>query len=239
MKIYYFRMSTLYKLLAVLIALIVLIGFVIGLVNNRTKPTFRNLDDVFYKGNTDENVIAFACNIDWGNEYIPPMLEIFKRNNMKITFFVTGRWADKNNELLKEIYNHGHEIGNHGYLHRDYSLLSYELNKQEILKTDKKISEILNIKSKYFAPPSGAYNKDTVRAAKDLNYNVIMWSIDTIDWRKDSTYDKIINRVVSKTHKCAIVLMHPKEETIKALPTIIRTLNDQGYRIGRVSDVIK
>lgn len=209
------------------------------LSKGKAKETFKNIDDVFYKGNIDEKVIAFTCNIDWGNEYIPPMLEIFEDNNIKITFFVTGRWAEQNGDLLKEIYNHGHEIGNHGYLHRDYSLLSYELNKQEIFKTDKLIRELINFKSKYFAPPSGAYNDDTVVAAKELNYKVIMWSIDTIDWRKDSTSDKIINRVVSKANNSAIVLMHPKEETIKALPTIIKSLEEQGYKIGTVSDVIE
>lgn len=232
-------MSTLYKIIAVIIVLIVLLVSVIALLDSKAKETFKNVDDVFYKGNADEKVIAFTCNIDWGNEYIPPMLEIFKENNIKITFFVTGRWAEQNEDLLSKIYEHGHEIGNHGYLHRDYSLLSYELNKQEIFKTDQIIRQALNVKSKYFAPPSGAYNEDTVRAARALNYDVIMWSIDTIDWRKDSTCDKIINRVVSKAHNCAIVLMHPKEETIKALPTIIKVLKDQGYKLGKVSDVIK
>lgn len=239
MKIYYFRMSTLYKIIAFIIVGILLLISGMALLNGRATETFKNVDDVFYKGNVDEKIIAFTCNIDWGNEHIPPMLEIFKENNMKITFFVTGRWAEQNGDLLSKIYEHGHEIGNHGYLHRDYSLLSYELNKQEILKTDQIIRESLNIKSKYFAPPAGAYNEDTVNAARALNYNVIMWSIDTIDWRKDSTCDKIINRVVSKAHNSAIVLMHPKEETIKALPTIIKALKDQGYKIGKVSDVVK
>ncbi len=239
MKIYYLRMSTLYKIIAVIIVLIVLLVSFITILDGKAKETFKNVDDVFYKGNTNEKVIAFTCNIDWGNEFIPPMLEILKENNIIITFFVTGRWAEQNEDLLRKIYEHGHEIGNHGYLHRDYSLLSYEINKQEILKTDQIIRQTLNVKSKYFAPPSGAYNEDTVNAARDLNYNVIMWSIDTIDWRKDSTSDKIINRVVSKAHNSAIVLMHPKEETIKALPTIIKSLKEQGYKLGKISDIVQ
>ncbi len=66
-----------------------------------------------------------------------------------------------------------------------------------------------------------------------------MWSIDTIDWRNDSTKEKIIERVISKSHNSAIVLMHPKRETIKALPVIIETLKKEGYKIGRISDIIK
>ena len=144
------------------------------------------------------------------------MLEIFKKNDIKITYFVTGKWAEKNKDILKMIYNDKHEIGNHGYSHVDYNKLSYNENKEGIVKAHNIIKEVLDIDSKYFAPPSGAYNDNTVKAAKDLGYELIMWSIDTIDWRKDSTKDVIIKRVIPKIHNSAIVLMHPTEETVKA-----------------------
>ncbi len=238
MKIIYIRFKT---ILVVIIALLIVLTLSILLfskISTDTKDTFFN-DDVYYKGTVNEKTIAFACNVDWGNECIPDMLNIFKDNDIKITFFVTGRWAEKNPELLKMIFENEHEIGNHGYLHRDYNLLNYEDNREEIHKADLIISNTLGIKSKYFAPPSGAYNNDTVKAANDLGYKVIMWSIDTIDWRKDSTKDKIINRVVGKHHNSAIVLMHPKEETVKALPVIIQNLKEKGYTIGNISDIIK
>lgn len=238
MKIIYIKYKTLFKALILTLFLLFLIIFLMLNFWARAKETF-NYDDVYYKGTIDEKIIAFTCNVDWGNEYIPEMLNIFKENNIKITFFVTGRWAEKNPELLKMIYDDGHEIGNHGYLHRDYNKLNYNDNREEIYKADIIITEILGVKPKYFAPPSGAYNSDTVKAAKDLGYKVIMWSIDTIDWRKDSTKDKIISRVLNKHHNSAIVLMHPKEETIKALPVIIQDLKGKGYKIGCISDIIK
>ncbi|WIV10909.1 polysaccharide deacetylase family protein [Proteiniborus sp. MB09-C3] len=238
MKIIYIRFKTMLIALIAILAILALIIFFSFNFTTKTKDIFNN-DDVYYKGTIDEKIIAFACNVDWGNECIPGMLDIFRESDIKITFFVTGRWAEKNPELLKTIYENGHEIGNHGYFHRDYNTLNYEDNKKEIQKADLIISEILGIKSKYFAPPSGAYNDYTVRAATDLEYKLIMWSIDTIDWRNDSTKDKIINRVIGKHHNSAIVLMHPKEETVKALPVIIQNLKDKGYKIGSISDIIK
>lgn len=238
MKIIYMRFKT---ILVALITLLIILSLTVLLVykfSTDSKDIFF-YDDVYYKGTVDEKKIAFACNIDWGNECIPIMLEIFKENDIKITFFVTGRWSEKNPVLLKMIFDNGHEIGNHGYSHRDYNLLNYEDNREEIHKADLVISKTLGIKSKYFAPPSGAYNNETVKAATDLGYKVIMWSLDTIDWRKDSTKDKIISRVIGKHHNSAIVLMHPKEETIKALPVIIQNLKDKGYTIGTISDIIK
>ena len=60
-----------------------------------------------------------------------------------------------------------------------------------------------------------------------------------IDWREDSTSEKIISRVLTKANNSGIVLMHPTENTVRALPVIIKSLKEEGYTIGRVSDIIK
>src|SRR5690606_33286686 len=87
-------------LLIISIVLVLIVLTLIGtLVYNRAEETFNS--DVYYQGNVDEKIIAFACNVDWGNEYIPDMLKIFKDNNIKITYFVTGRWAEKHEDILR------------------------------------------------------------------------------------------------------------------------------------------
>lgn len=235
MKILIVNKKTIYTLL-IIIFIIVVVAFYISFYN-RIDETFNM--DIYYKGNVDGSSVAFACNVDWGNEYILPMLEIFQKENIKITYFITGTWAGKNPELLKTIYDYGHEIGNHGYRHIDYDKLGYEKNKEEILRAHNIIRDILGIESVYFAPPSGAYNDNTIKVAKDLNYDIIMWSIDTIDWREDSNKEKIIDRITSKIHNSAIILMHPTEETVKALPEVITYLHDKGYRIGTISNIVE
>lgn len=236
MRIINIKYRTIITVLLVLLMISILIVFT--MFKGKVKETFFREEDVYYKGNIEKKTIAFTCNVDWGNDELPLMLEIFERENIKITFFVTGTWAKKNPELLKKLYNSGHEIGSHGYFHEDYSKLSYVENRNEILKADKIITDIINYKPVYFAPPSGAYNNDTLKAASDLNYKVIMWSVDTIDWRKDSNKNKIIQRVIGKASNSDIVLMHPKKETIKALPIIINELKSKGFKIGKISDVI-
>ncbi|WP_026893797.1 polysaccharide deacetylase family protein [Clostridiisalibacter paucivorans] len=221
-----------------LIIVILLILFMLILNFQRSSEVFNNKEDVFYKGNIDEKVVAFTCNVDWGEEYLPKMFEIFEENNIHITFFVTGKWAEKNTDLLIKMKELGHEIGSHGYSHKDYGNLNYEENRNEIKKANDIIMEKTGLEPVFFAPPSGSYNDQTVIAAKEFGYKVIMWDVDTIDWRKDSTKEKITSRVMNKVRKGSIVLMHPKEETIKALPTIIKLLMDRGYKIGKVSDII-
>ncbi|NLM04751.1 MAG: polysaccharide deacetylase family protein [Clostridiales bacterium] len=224
-----------------LITIIILTGI---LIHNSKKEVYTSLQEnknynIIQQGSDTSNYIAFACNVDWGNEVIPDMLEVFKSNDIKITFFVTGRWAEEFPDIFKMIIDEGHEIGNHGYKHLNYSQLSYEENKKQIHMAGDIIKKYTNTQPTLFAPPSGDYNENTLRAAEELGYKTILWTIDTIDWRDDSTKDVIIDRVMNKTkHNGAIVLMHPTVETLKAIPSIINQLHEKNIKVGGISDVL-
>lgn len=104
---------------------------------------------------------------------------------------------------------------------------------------EKIISQHIKLEPKFFSPPSGAYNKNTLLAAQKLGYRTILWSIDTIDWKKGSTKDVIIKRVLERENlRGSIVLMHPKKETVKALAYLIDSLREMEIEVGRVSDVL-
>lgn len=234
MKLLIINKKTLYTIIVIIIVSILILGIYKNIP--KTKDVFNT--DIFYQGSKDEKIVAFACNIDWGNEFIDHMLEIFDKKNIKITFFPTGRWAENNRETLLRIYNKGHEIGNHGYKHLDYDKLDYKGNFEQINTAHTIIEEIIQDSPKYFAPPSGAFNDSTLQAAEDLGYKTILWSVDTIDWRDDSYKDVIVKRVVENIHESAIVLMHPTAETNKALPEIINILFENEYKIGTISDIL-
>lgn len=110
--------------------------------------------DPIYKGLEEEKKIAFACNVVWGEEYLPQMLKLFKENDIEITFFIGGQWAEKNEELLKEIHKDGHELGNHGYKHLYHSKLTPESNKQEITKAEEVIKRITGCKTVLLPHPT-------------------------------------------------------------------------------------
>lgn len=186
---------------------------------------------IIRNGISGNNLCTFACNVDWGEDVIPDMLEIFKEKDVKITFFVTGRWAENNKELLKEMYESGHEIQSHGYSHALCSDISSEKVKEEIQKTEDAIIDAICIKPNYFAPAAGDYDGRTVEISEELGYKMVLWSSDTIDWREGSYANVIVERIMSKPLDGAIILMHPKQETLKALPTLIEQINTKGYKI--------
>ncbi len=188
-------------------------------------------DVVIRSGLPNSNQLVFSCNVDWGEEVLPDMLKVFQDQNVKVTFFIRGRWAEKNPDLLKKMYEDGHEIQSHGYSHKLCSQNSVEAIKEEILKTEKVILDILGVKTNVFAPPSGDYDETTIELCRSLGYKMALWSSDTIDWRQGSTAAVIKDRVLKKRLNGAIVLMHPKEETVKALPELIEKIRAQKIEI--------
>lgn len=188
-------------------------------------------DVVIRSGLPNSSKLVFSCNVDWGEEVLPDMLQVLKDHNVKITFFVSGRWAEKNPDLLKQMYQEGHEIQSHGYSHKLCTQNSVEAIKEEILKTEQVILDILGVKTNVFAPPSGDYDETTIELCRSLGYKMALWSSDTIDWRQGSTAAVIKDRVLKKRLNGAIVLMHPKEETVKALPELIEKIRAQKIEI--------
>lgn len=193
---------------------------------------------VVRSGKEDDLRIAFTCNVDWGEEILPDMLKTFRDNDIRISFFITGRWANNNPKLLRKIYLEGHEIQNHGYGHKLCSQISSSAIREEIEKTEEAIFKYTGVKTSIFAPPSGDFDEKTVQTCKEMDYIISLWSIDTIDWRAGSTAKVIEKRVLEKELKGAIVLMHPKEETAKALPVIIEKIKDKGIEIVTFSELV-
>ena len=88
-----------------------------------------------------------------------------------------------------------------------------------------------------FAPPSGAYNSNTVDAASSLGYKTIMWTHDTIDWR-DQDADLIFNRATKNLANGNLVLMHPTKKSVEAMSSIISTSINNGFNPTTVSNCL-
>ncbi|MEA4987565.1 MAG: polysaccharide deacetylase family protein [Anaerovorax sp.] len=188
-------------------------------------------DIVMRSGSTDSQKLTLTCNVDWGEDVLPGMLDTLKEKKVKITFFVCGRWAEKNPSLLRRMFVEGHEIQSHGYSHKLSTKISKEMEKEEIEKTADAIFRYTGEKTIVYAPPSGDYDSETVDLCREMNYKLSLWSSDTIDWKPGSTKDIIKERILKKPLSGAIVLMHPKPETAKALSELIDEIQQKNIKI--------
>lgn len=193
--------------------------------------------NVIYQGDTNSNKVGFMINVYWGTEYIEDMLDVFDLYNVKTTFFVGGSWVAKNVDMAKEIYTRGHEIGNHGYNHKDHDKISEQQNYDEIYKTHLLVSANLGIEMNLFAPPSGAYNNTTIDVATGLGYRTVMWTHDTIDWRDKDT-DLIVKRATKNLSNGDLILMHPTKNTLEALSSILAYSENNGFKASTVTEVL-
>ena len=209
-------------------------GFVGG---DDAVETFKAYNGVIYQGSETNGKVALMINVYWGTEYLESMLETLAKHNAKATFFVGKTWAEENKDLLKKIYDAGHEIGNHGSNHKEHGRLGLEQNKSEIDGCTVAVKSILGINMTLFAPPGGSYNKHTTAAATSLGYKTILWTHDTIDWR-DQNSKLIFNRATGEVRSGDLILMHPTKATSEAFEDIIVAINGKKLALDTVSNTI-
>lgn len=223
----------------VLCLFVAITALMLGLFGNeQVVSVYKSYNGVIYAGNEKSDKVALMINVYWGTEFINSILKVLEENQVKATFFVGKTWVETNPDLLKEIYEAGHEIGNHGSNHKEHGKLSYSQSYEEINNCTKAVFDCIGYQMNLFAPPGGSYNQATIKSAEDLKYKTILWTKDTIDWR-DQDYKLIYQRATQNISSGDLVLMHPTRCTLQALQDIISTIKSKKLCLDTVSNTIK
>ncbi|MBW7477518.1 polysaccharide deacetylase family sporulation protein PdaB [Paenibacillus oenotherae] len=200
-----------------------------------------NQPAAIYSIPTEKKVVALTFDISWGDKRTEPILEVLKGKNVnKATFFLSSPWSQSHPEIVKKIVESGYEIGSHGHKHDNYSKLSEEEIRTQIQTAHTILTQLTGKTPNLIRMPNGDFDKRVLSVAEQLNYKVIQWDTDSLDWMNIGTA-KIINRVVSKAHPGDIILMHASDsvkQTHEALPAIIDQLRAKGYDFVTVSELI-
>lgn len=188
----------------------------------------------------EQKVIALTFDDGpWPNS-TQQILDILKENKIKATFFWVGAALKNHKNIAKTVVNEGHVVANHSWSHR-YGKHSSEAAAKEIESTAQLIEELTGIESPIFRPPGGNMTNGLVDYVLGKNYVNVMWSADSQDWKSSS--GKIIDQVLKDSKSGGIVLMHDgggnRSETVKALPTIIKSLKEQGYTFVTLPELLE
>lgn len=222
-------------------AALLLLGGTLGV--KQAVPTSSTVGDrelPIYCVETDEKKVALTFDAAWGNEDTQKIMDILKKNNVKVTFFMTGGWVEKYPDDVKMILANGHDLGNHSENHKNMSQLSDSEKEQELMKVHEKVKELTGYEMFLFRPPYGDYDNAVVKTAKKCGYYTIQWDVDSLDW-KDYGVDSIISTVTQHKHlgNGSIILCHNGAKyTAEALDTLITTLKEQGYTFVPLSELI-
>lgn len=185
----------------------------------------------------DVNKSMVALTFDDGpSKYTTRILECLKKYDSKATFFEVGVQVKKYPEITKNVFDDGHELANHTYEHVQLTKVSGSEMKSQVEKTNDLIEENTGERTKLVRPPYGSYDNNV---KQNLDYPLILWSIDTLDWKtKDAnaTYNSVINGVKDGS----IVLMHDfYSTTADAVEKIVPKLVKEGFQLVTVSDMYR
>ncbi len=226
------------SLIGLLLAIALWVSFSFDIVSMyQGKVSLATMAPIF-RGSVDRPCVGLMFNVDWGGEFIPQLLEILEQEGARVTFFPTGTWAQENRELLKDIIAKGHEVGNHGGAHVHVEYLSKDALQAVIKDGEKMILEASgSAPSKLFAPPYGEWSDLTVEYASEIGYQTMLWTVDTVDWQRPAP-ETIWKRALSGAKPGALVLLHPTQPTLEAMPELLRGLKEKGLDTVTVSELL-
>ena len=174
-----------------------------------------------------------------GNDLTDRLIKSYKKHNARATFFVIGKNVKEYPEEVKRMVDAGHEVGNHSYTHPILSKIGAKKADKEIADTDAALEDAGLEKPTLLRPPYGATNRKVDEIAGDYDKRVIMWDVDTLDWKTKST-PKTVAAVKTNVHPGSIVLMHSiHEPTVDATDKILDYLEGQGYSMVTVSELYR
>jgi peptidoglycan/xylan/chitin deacetylase (PgdA/CDA1 family) len=202
-------------------------------------------ETIVLRGAQTENKVALTFDDGPDPRFTPQILDVLKENNVKATFFLMGPRAESYPDLVKRIKDEGHIIGNHTYWHPNLVEVGDMGTLQtEVTKAENKLANLVGYRTKLFRAPYGFLYNELVEKLQNMNYTVVGWSVDSLDWQ-EAPPETIMYNVVSNVHPGAIILMHDGAEwngdrtnTIKSIRLIIPSLKKQGLGFETVPELL-
>ncbi|HHY72238.1 MAG TPA: polysaccharide deacetylase family protein [Bacillus bacterium] len=176
---------------------------------------------------TVENKVVLTFD-DGPSRQLNQILDILKEKNVQAIFF----WQSKlfyDERPWKRVVAEGHLIGSHAYNHKNLTKLNKEQQFEQIKYSIDKMERIIKTKIRYFRPPFGQYNEDTMDILKDFCLVPIMWEITSFDWEHKNIPKNIVENVVENVKNGSIILMHELTQTVSVLPQMIDGIHAKGF----------
>jgi delta-lactam-biosynthetic de-N-acetylase len=197
---------------------------------------------ILWHGNSRLPEIALTFDDGPSSKYTPKILDILKENDIKATFFVLGKFIEKNKDVLKRTSDEGHVIGNHTFTHANGMITDIKKINRELAKTDASIVKYTGKSVKYFRPPFGFENWRFLTEAELLDYTIVLWTLDVGDWNKSKTEKDITSKILKNAKNGTIILLHDggasREAVIGSLPIVIKGLKSRGYKFVTIDEMI-
>ena len=200
---------------------------------------------VVWSVETDDKVVALTFDDGPHENYTTELLDTLAKYDVTATFFLIGKNVEQYPEIVKRIQSEGHEIANHSYDHRILPFQSDREIRRQIDSTSSLIESVAGVIPKYFRPPMGLLTSSVIDIIEASGHIAVIGDVYPRDPHKPGV-DKIVERVLKRTKPGSIIIMHDggtwgkidRSQSVKAVPIIIESLRQKGYRFLTVSELI-
>jgi peptidoglycan/xylan/chitin deacetylase (PgdA/CDA1 family) len=193
----------------------------------------------FYS-NPSEREKKIALTFDDGpTEFTLEVLALLKKYNAKATFFCIGKNIEKHPEIIKQIIEEGHLVGNHSYSHsKFFDFYNAKQIREEIQKTDALLEKYTSKKINFFRPPYGVTTPSIRRALNVTGHKTIGWNIRSLDGGTKNQ-DSIFNRLIKHISPGGIVLLHDTgKHSVLVLEQFLQFLQQNSYEVISIAELL-
>lgn len=210
----------------------------VGTKNKQIMDKYQGL----YMGNNDKKYIYLTFDLGYEAGYTSKILEVLKQNDVKATFFITAHYLNTQPDLVKQMIDDGHIVGNHTVNHKSMPDCSLDTIKKEVMDLHTAVHDKFGYEMKYIRPPKGEYSERTVEYTNTLGYKTIMWSFAYDDWdeAKQGREEYGKKKILDNVHNGEIMLLHAtSKDNSNILDDVIKQIKNMGYEFRNIDNFEK
>jgi peptidoglycan/xylan/chitin deacetylase (PgdA/CDA1 family) len=187
---------------------------------------------------TGRNLVALSYDDGPHPRITPQLLELLQRKNVKATFYLLGQMVKEYPKVARQVAEAGHEVAAHSYDHKQFTKLSESGLQRQLQLTHDLITSATGVAPTTLRPPYGATNSRVNAACEEMGYKVVLWDVDTNDWRK-RTSQQMIAEILKTARDGSIILMHDRyQTTLDTTEAVIDALRAKGYEFVTVAELL-
>jgi peptidoglycan/xylan/chitin deacetylase (PgdA/CDA1 family) len=174
------------------------------------------------------------------------LLEVLARHNVKATFFLIGRYVKQRPDIARELVRAGHVVGNHTFSHPNLIFASARETAIQLRDCERALSDAVGQHSRLFRPPFGGRRPATLKIARALDLEPVMWNVTGWDW-KGKPADYVGRKMIQQIRGGDVILLHDgshqsfgadRSETVIATDRLIARYKSEGYQFVTVPEMM-
>ena len=190
-------------------------------------------------GNENSKYVYLTFDEGYEAGYTSKILAVLKQNKVPAAFFITAHYLNTQPDLVKQMIQEGHIVGNHTVNHKSMPDLTEEQIQKEVMDLHTAVYEKFNYEMKYIRPPKGEFSERTIAYTNNLGYKTVMWSLAYDDWdeNKQDREDYGIQKILDNIHPGCVILLHAtSKDNSNILDYCIKEIKKMGYEFKSLEE---